>query len=177
MNINFRTYYSGMIKELHSIIESEMVSSGTPDEVVSCVSFISSINSFGLISKEVIDELLKKYENDSMWRRLWGSVATQFEFYLRSQTELQAKDVADFVISALDVEDRFQEATSLTQVELASSRVGLTGTNGLSLNNINDFWMICVFMFRLTSHLSEICTEITSRNFEEAGAPAANRKK
>lgn len=167
MSNKIRENYKDIVSSLHEIVESEMMGKGDPIEMENCIRFITAINSFGLISAEVSGALLDKFSSDIWFRHVWGSIATQFEWELETRFDIRAFEISNHLMGIMNFEDRFREEGCLTSPDLAAPRVGIEDLDGKSLNDINDFWLVCLMIFRLTISKSEIVSISVARQFEE----------
>lgn len=158
-----------IISDLHRIVETEYTSIelNSPNKL-KLTELLININSFGLLTKEVAETLVKLYYTDQDFRRLWGSISTQFSFLLELKYGIDTQEFAELIIKFLNIESRQNiEIGSFTTASILESRIGTEGYAGAKLTSINDFWIICFFTMRLTMQNSSMIQSTLEKIHEE----------
>lgn len=142
--------------KLHEIVNTEllMLETSRPGYTKDLVNYIVGINSAGLFSKEVMDDLYSKQSTDPNWWRVWGSVASRYTFYLRTTLGISLTDFSDTVRDSINVYGPEIEAKSFTPPERTSG-IWEKELGEPRFRNPADFWIICFFIFRQTIGVNE----------------------
>lgn len=162
-----RNNFNDIVKEFHEIFECELLTLEASEKPIlnELTQFFADCNSFTMLSSEIAKHLDELYSRNESWRRLWGSVSTQFGFSLLKY-EIQPFALAQYVMEYVDISQNQHgnNVDSFTLPELAADRTGTEAFEGKTLWSTNDFWIICVFLMRLTIHQSNFYnTEILKR--------------
>lgn len=170
--------YDDIVKDLHDIINFEYTSMELIHPVISDITDMAvSFNSFGLLSAEVAEALNAAYASDRIFRRLWGSISTQFYMKLSMKYGIGPEQLTVSVLGTLNLEtNAWVNEGSFTDINILGDRIGVKGYGGANLTNPNDFWIICFFLFRLTLDQSKIVVKTLADYQHMVSAPVLASK-
>lgn len=173
-----RGNFTEIVKDLHRIVDFEYTSIelASPSKL-KIVELLININSFCLLTKEIGDVLIESYHSDRDFRRLWGSISAQFSLLLEMKYGVKTEDFAKTIISFLNLEgNKNIEIGSFTEASILEARIGTDGYSNANLLSINDFWIICFFLTRLTMQESVVVKETLEKIHKESNLAAEEIK-
>lgn len=113
-------------------------------------------NAWGLLSTEFIDAIVSEYNSVSDCRRILGSTAMRFQTVLELKHGISYRDFAKAISGVVGADSQVRpEDVSVTVVDLLQTRLRFKDRHNGDLQHVNDFWIICVFLFRLNIHRSK----------------------
>lgn len=169
-----RSNFTEIVKDLHHIVDFEYTSIelASPSKL-KITELLININSFCLLTKEIGDVLIENYHSDKDFRRLWGSISTQFSLLLEMKYGIKTEDFASSIISFINLDNNKNiEIGSFTEASILEARISTDGYSNATLLSINDFWIICFFLTRLTLQESTVVKETLEKIHKESNLAA-----
>lgn len=172
-----------IVENFHKIADNEFsqiqILNGGSELLMSFVTTMLNTDSGGLLSKEFIDDQISKYNTDDLYRRLFSSIAMNFEVYLNTESPSQC-DTTPFtytIFTILNVNtDDVRLSESLTEEKIISSRIARREDTRGGLLGLADFWLVCVILFRLTARYSLMFDSFIQAATEAAKIPVKTPK-
>lgn len=153
--------YEQILDDFASIIDSEfnqvaiLEGSAISAAELNLLQLCMNTNAWGLMSTEFIDAIVSAYNSESDFRRILGSTAMRFQTTLELKYGFGYRDFAKAIIGIVGADSQVKpNDTSVTVIDLLQTRLRFEDRHNGDLLHVNDFWIICVFLFRLNIHRS-----------------------
>ena len=153
--------YEQILDDFTSIIDSEfnqvaiLEGSAISTAELNLLQLCMNTNAWGLLSTEFINAIVSEYNSASDCRRILGSTAMRFQAVLELKHGISYRDFAKAVTDIVSADSQVKpNDASVTVVDLLQTRLRFKDRHNGDLQHVNDFWIICVFLFRLNIHRS-----------------------
>lgn len=152
-----REMLDDFVQMLHKCVETEYTSMeifGGENTLV-FLQLMTNINSNCLFSGETVKQVVRNYETNEDFRRIWGSIGANVESFMKLKYgESNLKVFVEAFLSSQEISLPAAQRASYTPSDLVAHRVNSRQTLSADFHHAADFWYVCFAMYRSTVQLS-----------------------